>query len=97
MPTRKIFAVTHMKRAMVASDTAIEIAIWVAGGSETSVRTYIVIGPKTGDIEKAVERVASGLVMSTTRMNHGRNITMVIGAISCCASRSELQAAPPIA
>src|SRR6266550_3820762 len=97
MPTRKIFAVIHMKSAMVAMETAMEIAMCNGGGSETSVRTYIVIGPKTGDIEKEVESVESGLVMSTTTRNHGRNMTIVIGAMSCCASRSELHAAPPMA
>src|SRR6478672_3392495 len=97
MPTRKIFAVTQRKSAIVAIETRIETAIWIGGGSETSVRTYIVIGPKTGDIEKVVASVESGLVIRPTTRNHGRNITIVIGAISCCASRSELQAAPPIA
>src|ERR1051326_7810955 len=97
MPTRKIFAVTQRKNAIVAIETTIEMAIWNAGGSETSVRTYIVIGPNTGDMEKLVESVESGLVIRTSRMNHGRNITIVIGAINCCASRSELHAAPPMA
>ena len=52
MPTRKIFAVTQKKQQMVAMETAIDSATCHAGGSETSVRTNIVSGPKTGLSEK---------------------------------------------
>src|SRR5438552_4586037 len=48
MPTRKIFAVAQKKAAIVTRETRIETAMCQSGGSETSVRTNIVIGPKTG-------------------------------------------------
>ena len=53
MPTRKIFAVTQKKTKIVASETPIDSRMCQTGGSETSVRTNIVIGPKTGESEKA--------------------------------------------
>src|SRR6266540_821352 len=97
MPTRKIFAVAQKKAAIVAMEMRIDNRMCHMGGSATSVRTYIVIGPKTGAREKPTERFESGFVMMATRRNHGSIMIMVIGAMSCCASFSELQIAPPIA
>src|SRR6266545_2779967 len=97
MPTRKIFAVTQKNTQIVAMETAIEIRRCTIGGSETSARTNIVSGPKTGEREKPMARPESGLVMIANIRNHGSIISIEIGAISCCASFSELQTAPAIA
>src|SRR5438309_10771975 len=97
MPTRKILAVTQKKARIVAMEIAIDSRMCHTGGSETSVRTNIVIGPKTGEREKATDIVASGLVMITNIRNHGSIMIMEIGAMSCCASFPELQTEPPMA
>ena len=67
------------------------------GGSVTSVRTNIVIGPKTGESEKPTANGASGLMMIGIIRNQGIIMTIMIGAMNCCASFSELQTAPAIA
>ena len=69
----------------------------VIGGSPTSVRTNIVSGPNTGASEKPTASGESGLVMMAAIRNQGSIMIMVIGMMSCCASFSELQAAPPMA
>src|SRR3954471_2408997 len=97
MPTRKIFAVIQKNAQMVAMETAIEISRCVNGGSETSARTNIVSGPNTGESEKAMASPESGLVMMANIRNQGIIISMEIGAMSCCASFSELQMAPAMA
>src|SRR5216684_9413800 len=97
MPTRKIFAVTEKNTTIVAIETAIDSRMCQTGGSETRVRTNIVIGPKTGESEKATDILLSGFVMITNMRNHGSIMIMEIGAISCCASFSLLQTAPPMA
>src|SRR6266849_4198962 len=97
MPTRKILAVTQKKARMVAIEMAIDNRMCHTGGSETSVRTNMVIGPNTGDSEKPTDSDESGLVMMATIRNHGSIMIMEIGAMSCCASFSELQTAPPMA
>src|SRR5512142_2905020 len=97
MPMRKIFEVIHISPAIVASEMAIEIRMCVIGGSPTSVRTNMVSGPNTGASENATVSVESGLVMIAAMRNHGSIMIIVMGMISCCASFSELQAAPPIA
>ena len=84
-------------KAIVAIETPIVVAICSGGGSATSVRMNIVIGPKTGASEKPTAILESGLVMRPASRNHGSIITIEIGAMSCCASFSELQTAPPIA
>src|SRR5262245_7489673 len=97
MPTRKIFEVTQKNAEIVAMAITIESRTCHIGGSETSVRTYIVSGPKTGESEKATLSVDSGFVRIAAMRNHGSIMTMVIGAMSCCASFSELHTAPPMA
>src|SRR5689334_20680891 len=97
MPTRKIFAVTQKNTTIVAIATTIDNATCHIGGSDTSVRTYMVSGPNTGESEKPTARLDSGLVRMPAIRNHGSIMIMVIGAMSCCASFSELQTEPPIA
>src|SRR5581483_271318 len=97
IPTRKIFAVTRKKSVMVAIETRTVRTMCHSGGSATSVRRNIVIGPKTGASEKPTASDESGFVISTATKNHGDIISIVIGAIICCASFSELQTAPAIA
>src|SRR5712691_6242683 len=88
IPTRKIFAVAQKKAAIVAMETRIDSRMCQMGGSETSVRTYIVIGPNTGASEKPTERFESGLVMMPKSRNHGSIMSSVMGMMSCCASFS---------
>src|SRR5712692_9265559 len=97
MPRRKILAVAQKKTKIVAMETAMDSRMCHTGGSETSVRTNMVIGPKTGESEKPTASDESGLVMMATIMNQGSIMIMEIGAMSCCASFSELQTAPPMA
>src|SRR5215213_11517326 len=63
MPTRKILPVTQKKTRIVAKETAIEVATCQSGGSLTSVRTNIVIGPHTGASEKPTASFESGFMM----------------------------------
>src|SRR5688572_6600040 len=97
IPTRKIFAVAQKNTAIVAMEIRIVRAMCHIGGSATRIRTYIVIGPKTGESENATDSGESGFVMIATRRNHGSIMIIVMGAMSCCASFSELLTAPPIA
>src|SRR5712692_9491486 len=97
MPIRKIFAVAQKKAQMVAIDTRMDTTMCHMGGSATSVRTYIVIGSNTGASDNPMAMFESGFVMMPTSRNHGSIISIVIGMMSCCASFSELQTAPPIA
>src|ERR1043165_1218878 len=97
MPTRKIFAVIQKKARIVAMETAMEIRICRNGGSETEVRTNIVSGPHTGATDNAITRPESGLVTIKTMTNHGSIMSIETGAMSCCASFSELHTAPAIA
>src|SRR5947209_7654939 len=86
MPTRKIFAVAQKKAKIVAMEMAIESRMCHTGGSETSVRTNIVIGPNTGESDMPTDIVESGLVMIANIRNHGSIMIMEIGAMSCWAS-----------
>ena len=97
IPTRKIFAVNQKNTAIVASETAIVVITCVIGGSATSVRMNIVIGPNTGASEKPTARPESGFVIRPASRIQGSIMINVMGAMSCCASRSELHTAPPIA
>src|SRR5258708_2898846 len=97
MPTRKIFAVAQKNPATVAMETRMLSAICDIGGSATRIRTNIVNGPNTGAIERPTTNGESGFVIRTMIRNHGNIIDIVIGAMSCCASLSELQIAPPTA
>src|SRR5258708_4233750 len=97
MPTRKIFAVAQKNAATVAIETAIVIAICESGGSAIRMRTNIVSGPNTGASDRPTTNGESGFVIRTMIRNHGSIIDIVIGAMSCCASFSELQIAPPTA
>src|SRR5437667_17800 len=97
MPTRKTFAVPQKKTKIVATETAIDMAMCHTGGSDATVRANIVTGPNTGIIENETAIDESGLVMIGIMTNHGIIITIWIGIIICCASLSVLQAAPATA
>src|ERR1041385_5816820 len=77
MPTRKTFAVTRKKSVMVMMETTIETAMCQSGGSATSVRRNMVIGPKTGASEKPTASCESGFVINTATRNQGSIISMV--------------------